>query len=168
MKYGLNSYWEPIDRAPCNFTFWEGLIKVEHRHESSLLKKARELMKDKKLSQALSDTIEKERGALGFLLRILKKRPSTFNPFVLKGLSIYREPDALDRKTAELVAVSAASALRCEHCLEVHMARALEEGANMDEIMDTLLVSGSIADSSTLSVAFRKYRQLEGKVKKMS
>jgi hypothetical protein len=48
------------------------------------------------------------------------------------------------------------------------MARALEEGASMDEIMDTLLVSGSIADSSTLSVAFRKYRQLEGKVKKMS
>jgi hypothetical protein len=55
-------------------------------------------MKDKKLSQALSDMIEKERGAPGFLLRILKKRPSIFNPFVLKGLAIYREPDALDRK----------------------------------------------------------------------
>ena len=73
----------------------------------------------------------------------------------MKGLSLYQEPHALDTKTAELVAVSAASALRCEHCLEVHMVRALEEGANMDEIMDTLLISGSINDSSTLSVAFR-------------
>ncbi len=125
-------------------------------------------MKDKELSEALSDTIERQRGALGFLLGILKRRAATFNPFILKGLSIFREPDALDTKTAELVAVSAASALRCEHCLEVHMARALEEGANMDEIMDTLLISGAIADSSTLSVAFRKYKQLEGKVKKKS
>jgi len=146
----------------------EGLIKMANKHEGSILKKARELMKDKELSEALSGLIEKKRGALGFLLGILKRRPSTFNPFVLKGLSLYREPHALDTKTAELVAVSAASALRCEHCLEVHMARALEEGANMDEIMDTLLISGSISDSSTLSVAFRKYRQLEGRIKRKS
>lgn len=139
-----------------------------HRHEHATLKKARELMKDKELSEALSDMIEKKRGALGFLLNILKKRPATFNPSVLKGLSIFRETEALDTKTAELVAVSAASALRCEHCLEVHMARALDEGANMDEILDTLLISGAIADSSTLSVAFRKYRQLEGKLKRKS
>ncbi len=146
----------------------EGLIKMTNKHEGSILKKARELMKDKELSEALSGLIEKKRGALGFLLGILKKRPSIFNPFVLKGLSLYHESQALDTKTAELVAVSAASALRCEHCLEVHMVRALEEGANMDEIMDTLLISGSISDSSTLSVAFRKYRQLEGKVKRKS
>jgi hypothetical protein len=36
----------------------------------------------------------------------------------------------------------------------------------LDEIMDTLLVVGSIAESSLNSVAFRKYKQLEGKVKK--
>jgi AhpD family alkylhydroperoxidase len=141
---------------------------MEPKHEDSILKKARELMKDKALADSLSGVIEKKRGALGFLLSILKRRPATFNPFVLKGLSLYHKPHALDTKTAELVAVSAASALRCEHCLEVHMARALEEGANMDEILDTLLISGAICDSSTLSVAFRKYRQLEGKLKKKS
>jgi AhpD family alkylhydroperoxidase len=123
-------------------------------------------MMEKELSEALSGFIEKKRGALGFLLTILKRRPSTFNPFVLKGLSLYQEPHALNTKTAELVAVSAASALRCEHCLEVHMGRALEEGVNLDEIMDTLLICGSISDSSTLSVAFRKYKQLEGKVQR--
>jgi hypothetical protein len=46
------------------------------------------------------------------------------------------------------------------------MGRALEEGVNLDEIMDTLLICGSISDSSTLSVAFRKYKQLEGKVQR--
>jgi len=74
--------------------------------------------------------------------------------------------NVLDKKTSALVAVSAASALRCEHCLEVQMASAVAQGATMEEIMDTLLISGAIADSSTLSVAFRKYRQLEGKIQK--
>ena len=63
-------------------------------------------------------------------------------------------------------AVSAAAALHCEHCLEAHMARAVAEGATLDEIMDTLLVAGSIAESSSYSVSFRKFKQLEGKIKK--
>jgi AhpD family alkylhydroperoxidase len=65
-----------------------------------------------------------------------------------------------------LVAIGSAAALRCEHCLEAHMQRALAEGATLDEIMDALLIAGAIADSSTLSVAFRKYKQLEGKSKR--
>jgi len=100
------------------------------------------------------------------LLKVLKERPRTFNPYLLKGMTVYKEPKALDRKTAELVAVSAAAALHCEHCLEAHMGRAVAEGATLDEIMDTILVAGSISESSMLSVAFRKYKQLEGKMKK--
>jgi len=139
---------------------------VSAKDENSLIKKARELMGDSGLSDALTALIEKNRGRLGFLLSALRKRPRVFNQFVMRGLSLYAEPQALDRKTAELVAASAASALRCEHCLEAHMARAVEEGASLDEVMDVLLISGAIADSSTLSVALRKFRQLEGKLAK--
>lgn len=132
----------------------------------SLIDKAKKLMGDGGLTTALAQMVERKRGGLGFLLSILKKRPRAFNPFLMRGNALYHEPEALDRKTAELVAVSAASALRCEHCLEAHMARAVKEGATMDEVMDTLLISGAIADSSTLSIAFRKFRQLEGKLEK--
>jgi len=134
--------------------------------DESLIDKAKKLMADGGLTSALADMIERKRGGLGFLLSMLRKRPKAFNPFIIRGLSLYNEPEALDRKTAELVAVSAASALRCEHCLEAHMARAVKEGATMDEVMDTLLISGAIADSSTLSIALRKFRQLEGKLEK--
>lgn len=123
-------------------------------------------MEDEGLADALSQVIEDQRGHLGFLLSMLRKRHRTFSPFVLKGMSVYREPRAIDRKTAELAAVSAATALRCEHCLDAHMARAAEEGASMDEILDVMLVSAAICESSTLSVAFRKFRQFEGKQKK--
>ena len=66
------------------------------------------------------------------------------------------------------MAVAAATALRCEHCLEAHMDRALREGASLEEIMDVLLISGAISESSTLSVAFRKFKQKEEKTKRRS
>ena len=132
----------------------------------TFLREAKELLCRPELSDELAEAVAGKDGELGFLLKVLKDRPRTFNPYLLKGMTVYKEPKALDRKTAELVAVSAAAALHCEHCLEAHMARAVAEGATPDEIMDTILVAGSISESSMLSVAFRKYKQLEGKLKK--
>jgi len=132
----------------------------------ALIREAREMLCKIELTEAITDAMANDRGELGYVLSVLKERPRTFNPYLLKGMTVYKEPKSLSRKTAELVAVSAAAALHCEHCLEAHMARAVAEGATLDEIMDTLLVAGSIAESSLYSVAFRKYKQLEGKMKK--
>lgn len=129
----------------------------------ALLRTAKVLMKNETLTDEIADEIEEQRGGLGFLLGMLKRRPRTFNPYLLKGMSIYREPSALDRKTVELVAVGAATALHCEHCLEAHMNRAVEEGASEEEVLDAILVAAAISESSALSVALRKFRQMEGK-----
>jgi 4-carboxymuconolactone decarboxylase len=136
------------------------------KSEQSLIRDARSMLCKAELTDAIAAAMVNDRGELGYVLSVLKERPRTFNPYLLKGMTVYREPKSLDRKTAELVAVGAAAALHCEHCLEAHMARAIAEGATLDEIMDTLLVAGSIAESSLYSVAFRKYKQLEGKMKK--
>jgi len=141
------------------------LIK-KARSRPDLIHDAKAMLCNAELTEAIADAVVKNRGELGYVLNVLKERPRTFNPYLLKGMTVYKEPKALDRKTAELVAVSASAALHCEHCLEAHMARAVAEGATLDEIMDTLLVAGSISESSLYSVAFRKYKQLEGKMKK--
>lgn len=133
--------------------------------KKDILKEAEALMNNPKLAEALAAAAEKKNGRLGFLLSTLKERPRTFNPYMLKGRSVY-SPLVLDKKTAELVAVAAATALRCEHCLEAHMDRALREGASLEEIMDVLLISGAISESSTLSVAFRKFKQKGGKIRR--
>ncbi len=140
--------------------------KTVERGRSALIQEAKALLCKPELADELAEALVGKNGELGFLLKVLKDRPRTFNPYLLKGMTVYKEPKALDRKTAELVAVSAAAALHCEHCLEAHMARAIAEGATLDEIMDTILVAGAISESSMLSVAFRKYKQLEGKMKK--
>jgi len=136
--------------------------------QAALIREARALLGKAELTEALTEMHRDRNGEVGFLLSVLKARPRNFNPFILKGMAIYREPSSLDRKTAELVAIGASAALRCDHCLEVHMRRAMDQGASLAEIMDALLVAGAISESSTLSVAFRKYKQLEGKTKRGS
>jgi len=143
-----------------------GTSNSKIKNRKTLIRKRREQLGEENLTEALVESLIEQHGSLGYILKVLKERPRNFNPFILKGMAIYKEPKSLDRKTAELVAIGAAAALRCEHCLESHMLRAHAEGASLDEIMDALLIAGAIADSSTLSVAFRKYKQLEGKTKK--
>ncbi|MFO0753050.1 MAG: carboxymuconolactone decarboxylase family protein [Thermodesulfovibrionales bacterium] len=135
-------------------------------NKRELVEEARALMAEERLSEELGSIIEERRGGLGFLLGVLKERPRTFNPYLLKGMSVYHEPSAIDRKTAELAAVAAAAALSCEHCLEAHINNAVDEGASLEEVMDVILVAGAIAESSLLSVAFRKFKQKEGKMKR--
>ena len=136
--------------------------------KSRLIRDTKALLGKKELADALAELHAGKNGELGFILKVLKERPRNFNPFLLKGMAIYKEPSALDRKTAELVAVGAAAALRCDHCLEAHLHRAMDAGASLAELMDALLVAGAISESSTLSVAVRKYKQLEGKTKRSS
>jgi AhpD family alkylhydroperoxidase len=133
--------------------------------KATLLKQAAAMLEDDRLTEAIIEMYENERGGLGFLLNTLKRRPRTFNPHVLQGLSLLGQPAALEVKTAELVAVGAAAALMCEHCLEAHINRAVEAGASFEEVLDAILSAGSIAESSTLAVALRKFKQLEAKHK---
>lgn len=132
-------------------------------NRETLLKQVAAMLADDNLAEAISEIFKQERNGLGFLLRTLRRRPRTFNPYVFKGLSVLGHPANLDRKTAELVAVGAAAALMCEHCLEAHISRAIAQGATFEEVMDAILVAGAIAESSTLSVALRKFKQLEAK-----
>ncbi|MBI1878541.1 MAG: carboxymuconolactone decarboxylase family protein [Chloroflexi bacterium] len=131
--------------------------------KTTLLQQVAAMLKDDSLTEAIIEMVESERGGLGFLLNTLKRRPRTFNPYVLKGMSLLKQPATLDVKTAELIAVGAAAALMCEHCLEAHIDRAVAEGATFEEVLDAILIAGSIAESSTLAVALRKFKQLEVK-----
>ncbi len=139
---------------------------MSEKTRKNLLRRVKSMMGDNDLAEALLDMIEEQRGGVGFLLNTLKKRPKTFNPYVLKGISVYGEPSSIDRRTAELIAVGAATALRCEHCIDAHMQRAIDEGATPGEIMDAILISGAITESSALSVAFRRFKLQEGKKKR--
>lgn len=47
----------------------------------------------------------------------------------------------LDRKTKELIAISASLVSRCQGCLEGHIKKAIKLGATRDEISETIAIA---------------------------
>ena len=51
------------------------------------------------------------------------------------------KPSTLDRKTKELVAISASLVAKCQGCLEGHIKKALKAGATREEIGETIAIA---------------------------
>ena len=51
------------------------------------------------------------------------------------------KPSVLDRKTKELIAISASLAAKCQGCLEGHIKKALKVGATRDEISESIAIA---------------------------
>ena len=60
------------------------------------------------------------------------------------------EKNSLDKKTKELISLNVASVLRCTHCTQAHIKKALAAGATPTEITDSLLLSSLVAASTQL------------------
>jgi AhpD family alkylhydroperoxidase len=69
-------------------------------------------------------------------------------------------PDHLDRKTAELAAVAAGSAVASEHCLNVHIEAAFNAGASMDEILESIMMGAFMSLTKSQSIALRKLEDI--------
>jgi AhpD family alkylhydroperoxidase len=51
------------------------------------------------------------------------------------------KPSVLDRKTKELIAISASLTAKCQGCLEGHVKKALKFGATREEISETIAIA---------------------------
>jgi AhpD family alkylhydroperoxidase len=109
---------------------------------------------------AILDFFKEHYGGTGFLMRTLaEENPDAFIRYALDADRLLGTPRVLDRKTMELVAVAAATALMCDHCIKAHIGSARANGASWEEILDTILVAAHTAESSSLSVSLRAYKQ---------
>ncbi len=69
--------------------------------------------------------------------------------------TFYKEtykPSALDRKTKELVAISASLAAKCQGCLEGHIKKALKFGATREEISETIAISMGVSAAAVVDL----------------
>ena len=125
---------------------------------------SRVMFKDKEETiEAFFDQIEEQMGTVPFIFEEMSKRPEVFIPSVLRDFFVMRAPKGLDLKTAELIAVASASALRSEGCIRMHIKAALRAGATKQEIFDVIMISSVMAQTSRLGTAFRVYREFEEK-----
>jgi 4-carboxymuconolactone decarboxylase len=66
---------------------------------------------------------------------------------------VTKEEGPLDEKTAHLIQLAASSAIRSEGAVHSHVRRAIEAGANPDEIYHTIILLTSTIGFPTVSAA---------------
>lgn len=99
--------------------------------------------------------IEKFYGFVPLVNQVLSDKPDVFIPFVELNKNAFFKRGALSVKTRELLAISAATALGSEHCLNVHINMAREQGASRDEIMESMVIGSLLSMTKSQSYAFR-------------
>ncbi|WAC05139.1 MAG: carboxymuconolactone decarboxylase family protein [Methanoregula sp.] len=98
--------------------------------------------------------IEKDYGRVPLIFKRMGERPEVLISHLLyKGTVAQTSP--LDPKYVELISMAVGAALKCPHCTGYHMVAALKMGATREEILEVILLSGMIANSSVLANAYR-------------
>ena len=99
-------------------------------------------------------TIEEDYGRVPLIFRRMSERPEVLISHLLyKGTVAETSP--LDPKYVELISMAVGAALKCPHCTGYHMQAALKMGATREEILEVILLSGMISNSSVLANAYR-------------
>lgn len=110
--------------------------------------------------QKILDAMKREYGFVPLVGEVLAERPDLFVPHAgIVKAAIEGDEQRLERKTAYLCAVSAATALAGEHCIDVQMKHAIQAGATKDEILEAMMIGSVMAMTRSQSYAFRKYKE---------
>ncbi len=98
--------------------------------------------------------IEEDYGRVPLIFKRMGERPEVLISHLLsKGTVAQTSP--LDPKYVELISMAVGAALKCPHCTGYHMQAAIRMGATREEILEVILLSGMISNSSVLANAYR-------------
>ncbi len=110
----------------------------------------------------LLGAVEKYYGEVPYILQYLRDTPELLIPKILYDSAIIREFKRLDPKTVELISIGVSAALRCDHCLRMHIRIAEKLGLSKEEIFDAALIAGTLSNATVLAYATRVLDSEEG------
>ncbi|HIE30971.1 MAG TPA: carboxymuconolactone decarboxylase family protein [Methanosarcinales archaeon] len=113
----------------------------------------------------LLDAVEKYYGEIPYILQYMQDTPELLVPKILYDSAIIREFKRLDPKTIELISIGVSAALRCDHCLRMHIRIAEKLGLSKEEIFDAILIAGTLSNATVLAYATRVLDSEEGVVR---
>lgn len=117
---------------------------------------------DKGKEQTAEDmlaSIEKAYGEVPYIFGFMKDNPELLVTKILHNNAIIRSSKTLDLETQELISIAVAAAVRCSHCLKLHLRIAKRMGISNDEIAAALLIAGNIANATVLAMATRELKE---------
>ena len=107
-------------------------------------------------------SFEQKEGFLPKPLVLMSKRPGMLPKFVAYARALFEGGPLSDRERF-LVALAASTALKSEDCMQAQSRRAARAGATSDEILQTTLIAGLIANTSTLHLVQGSVDALSGR-----
>jgi len=112
-------------------------------------------MDPEEATEALLESVEKYYGEIPYILQFMKETPELLVPKILYDSAIIREFKRLDPKTVELISIGVSAAIRCDHCLRMHIRIAEKLGLSKEEIFDAILIAGTLSNATVLAYATR-------------
>ena len=106
------------------------------------------------VAELLGD-VKKRYGEIPYILNFMKDMPELLIPKIVYDDSIMREFKRMDSRTVELISIGVSSALRCDHCLKMHIRVANRLGITKEEIFDAILIGGTLSNASVLAEGTR-------------
>jgi len=110
----------------------------------------------------LLNAVEKYYGEVPYILQYLRDTPELLVPKILYDSAIIREFKRLDPKTVELISIGVSAAVRCDHCLRMHIKIAEKLGISKEEIFDAILIAGTLSNATVLAYATRVMDSVDG------
>ncbi len=115
----------------------------------AILSKGKEKAADDILIQ-----IENAYGEIPYVFSFMKDNPEILISKVLYNNAI-RDSSALDAETIELISIAVSAAIKCSHCLKLHIKLASNLGIPDDQIAAAVFIAGNLANASVLATATR-------------
>jgi AhpD family alkylhydroperoxidase len=111
-----------------------------------------------KATEDIIRTIESTYGEVPYVFSFMMDNPDILITKVLYNNSILRS-SALDAKTIELISISVSAAMRCDHCMKLHIRLASNLGVPDDQIAAAVFLAGNIVNASVLATASRQLNE---------
>ena len=109
---------------------------------------------EKAVPELLED-VRKQYGEVPYITNFMKDFPEIFIPKTIYDNSIMRGFKNLDPDTVELISIGVASALRCDHCLKMHIRVAKRRGINKESIFYAIMIGASLSNAAVLADSTR-------------
>jgi AhpD family alkylhydroperoxidase len=99
-------------------------------------------------------SVENAYGEVPYVFNFMQDNPEILITKVLHNNAIQRS-SGLDARTTELISVAVSAAMRCSHCLKLHIRIAANMGIPDDQIAAAVFLAGNLASASVLATATR-------------
>lgn len=106
-------------------------------------------------AEEMLKTIEELYGEVPYIFHFMKDSPELLVTKVLHNNAIVRS-SKLDMKTIELISIAVSAAIRCSHCLEMHIRVASRMGVSDEEIAAAMFLAANLVNASVLATATRE------------